>query len=133
MTGTVTLLAPGPLQARRPAALLPISSAREWWLGTVAGACLSALALVWLGQKVESSTPPEPAPAAHAAVAAAHQAAIMSNGVVELVRELPDASGGARRFELTIRLHDRTTRVSNEVGDARWRAGDKVMLLDSPA
>ena len=133
MMATFAILAASPQGPRPPAALLPISSAREWWLGTLAGACLSALALVWLGQKVESSRPPEAMPAAHAGVAGVRQPAITSKGVVEGVRELPDASGGGRRFELTIRMHDRTTRVSNEAGDARWRAGDKVMLLDSPA
>jgi hypothetical protein len=57
---------------------------------------------------------------------------LVTNGVVATIRELAFEDGGARRYELTIRMRDGTLRVSNETGNASWRAGDAIRLIGSP-
>ena len=41
---------------------------------------------------------------------------------------LPETSG--RRYEITIRLTDRTSRVINYASPASWRPGERVIVID---
>jgi hypothetical protein len=50
-------------------------------------------------------------------------------GVVQAIRRV-DATGDApESYEFTVRLRDGSTRVSTDASQARWRAGDNVMLI----
>jgi hypothetical protein len=55
-------------------------------------------------------------------------------GVVELVREIDirgdHAVESTRRYELTIRFQDGSTRVFNEATPRTWRPGARVMVID---
>jgi hypothetical protein len=54
--------------------------------------------------------------------------------MVETIRELaPAGSAAGPRFELTIRMRDRSTRISHEAGAGRWRVGDPVQMIGIPA
>lgn len=103
-------------------------------MGTVVAAGLAALAIVVLGPRGNASRSPDEAQVAPIASAVVVPDPVSSTGVVEVVRELAqDRESGTRRFELSIRMRDGTLRVSDEVGEARWRAGDRVLLIGSPA
>jgi hypothetical protein len=50
-------------------------------------------------------------------------------GVVETIRELPEANGAPAGFEFTVRLHDGSLRTTTSPGLASWRVGDHIILI----
>ncbi|MEO8655357.1 MAG: hypothetical protein ABI409_14625, partial [Ramlibacter sp.] len=50
-------------------------------------------------------------------------------GVVQSVRRLESAGGAPAAYELTVRLRDGSMRTSNVANTARWRVGDRIMLI----
>lgn len=139
MAGTLTIFATASqgildLAGRVPAVRVRTSAmpARTWlWAGAVG--CLSALALVWLAESEH------PAPMSVEAISVDEAAApatlrqdTASIAIVQAVRERPaDSATGTPHFETTMRMRDGTLRVSDETGGARWKVGDKVILIGS--
>lgn len=133
MARTLTMPAPYAAFPALPG-LWPSMSAAEWLRGV--GAVSGLLALLWAGQLAYQSTPADDIVplAAASTVTLDPKPALVSSGVVHTIRELAAAAGSdARRFEMTIRMRDGSLRVSNETGDAGWRAGDRVSLIGGPA
>ena len=52
-----------------------------------------------------------------------------SCGVVESVRRLEPAGDMPASYECTVRLRDGSIRTSSIANTARWRAGDRIMLI----
>lgn len=93
----------------------------------------SMLALSWLAPAAKLFTPRAGTVPLAQTAAVAVALPLVSFGVVRAIRELSSEGGGARRFEMTIRMQDGTLRTSNETGGANWRAGDKVQLIGAKA
>jgi hypothetical protein len=97
----------------------------------LAAAVASGAAVLSPSWSAGSAGSAQPAGAADAPEAPrATMQSMLSNGVVESIRELPDIDESrTRRFQMTIRMRDGTLRVSDETGQARWQAGDGVRLF----
>ena len=52
-----------------------------------------------------------------------------SCGVVESVRRLEPVGDLPASYEMNVRLRDGSIRTSNIANTARWRAGDRIMLI----
>jgi hypothetical protein len=50
-------------------------------------------------------------------------------GVIEAIRRLEPVGDLPAAFELTVRLHDGSTRISSSTSEGRWRSGDHIMLI----
>jgi hypothetical protein len=50
-------------------------------------------------------------------------------GIVQAVRPLEQAGNRTASYELTVRLRDGSMRTSNVANTARWRVGDRIMLI----
>jgi hypothetical protein len=50
-------------------------------------------------------------------------------GVVEDIKSVEGLPDGPAEFELTVRLRDRSAQHTRSVGRAKWRVGDRVMLM----
>jgi hypothetical protein len=132
MASTLTLFAGAPQGTSTLAGWLPAMNRRNWVFGGVLAASAAALALS-LGLGGDDATlAPVAVPLAQVAADLAQRPLFVANGVVETIKEMRGAGGGARQFEMTIRMRDGTMRVSHETGNASWRAGDAIRLIGSP-
>jgi hypothetical protein len=50
-------------------------------------------------------------------------------GILESIEALPLVADRPGEFEFTVRLRDRSARVTHTVGRAQWQVGDRIMLL----
>jgi len=73
--------------------------------------------------------------AAPAAERAADTAAVHARarctlcGVVESINALEPVADRPQEFEFTVRLRDRSARISRTVGRAKWHVGDRIVLM----
>jgi hypothetical protein len=54
-------------------------------------------------------------------------------GILESIEALPLVADRPGEFEFTVRLRDRSARVTRTVGRAQWHVGDRIMLLGGGA
>jgi len=104
---------------------------------TVAAA--STPLLSWMGEPADPAAAlPAQALADSAAVPLAAPAAEVGGrgrspcdgcGVVESVRRLEPVGEQPAAYEFTVRLRDGSIRTSSSANTARWRAGDRIMLI----
>ena len=50
-------------------------------------------------------------------------------GVVQAIQHIDALGDTPESYEFTVRLHDGSTRVSTEASQAKWRAGDNIILI----
>jgi hypothetical protein len=50
-------------------------------------------------------------------------------GVIESIKALEPVADRPQEFEFTVRLRDRSARVSHTVGRAKWHVGDRIVLM----
>ena len=50
-------------------------------------------------------------------------------GVVQAIRRIDAAGDTPESYEFTVRLRDGSLRVSSEPSQAKWRAGDNIILI----
>jgi hypothetical protein len=72
----------------------------------------------------------EDAPAAALVATAAHTGVRAAWGVVETITPLQPVADRPDEFEFTVRLRDRSARITRTVGRAKWHVGDRIMLMD---
>ena len=75
----------------------------------------------------EDAAVPPAAPAAE--VRSRSRSSCASCGVVQSVMRLEQAGDRPASYELTVRLRDGSIRTSSISNTARWRAGDRIMLI----
>jgi hypothetical protein len=134
MASTITMPAAFPQRNAVFAGALLAMSTRVW-LWAALFAAFSAMALTWLAYSANA-----PAAIADTPRVATNQVADTQRrrcetcGVVEVVRELtPTSATAGHRVEVTIRMRDRSTRISNEAGSGRWFVGDRIQMIGTPA
>ena len=54
-------------------------------------------------------------------------------GVVESITALTPVADRPDEFDFTVRLRDRSARLTRRVGRARWRVGDRIMQMGGSA
>ena len=106
----------------------------------------SAVALANVPVALRLDSPPEPArqlpaldplPESLALAPAASKAVIRARvrtrceacGVVEAIRRIDAVGNLPPAYEFTVRLRDGSTRLSTDASQAKWRAGDQIMLI----
>lgn len=62
--------------------------------------------------------------------AAAHTGVRAAWGVVETITPLQAVADRPDEFDFTVRLRDRSARVTRTIGRAKWHVGDRIMLMD---
>ena len=75
----------------------------------------------------DAAAPPANRSAGAAAVHAHARCAVC--GVVESIDALEPVADRPQEFEFTVRLRDRSARVSRTVGRAKWHVGDRIVLM----
>jgi len=97
---------------------VPISA----WLG---GATEHAQRLVPVQEPaLETATP-----VGERAVRARGRTRCAGCGVIQAIRRIDAAGAMPASYEFTVRLRDGSIRVSSDASQARWRAGDNIMLI----
>src|SRR6185369_1970864 len=72
----------------------------------------------------------EPVPEAAAPmVKARSRARCASCGVVQAIRRVDAAGDAPASYEFTVRLRDGSIRLISDASQAKWRAGDNIMLI----
>ena len=106
----------------------------------------STVALANVPVALRLDSPPEPArqlpaldplPESLALAPAASKAVIRARvrtrceacGVVEAIRRIDAVGNLPPAYEFTVRLRDGSTRLSTDASQAKWRAGDQIMLI----
>jgi hypothetical protein len=51
-------------------------------------------------------------------------------GVIQAIRRIDAAEGQPPTYEITIRLHDGSTRTNTNATPGTWRAGDRILLIN---
>ena len=104
---------------------------------TVAAA--STPLMSWMDGPGEPAAPlAQPAPPADATLEAAPEVRARSRwscatcGIVESVRRLEQGADLPASYEFIVRLRDGSQRTSSIANTARWRAGDRIMLIGGP-
>lgn len=125
----------GAIRSRLPMALTGFVA--SIFLATVAAA--STPLIGWIGEPANpaASLPVQAAPEGAAEPLAAPAAVLRSRrrwscggcGVVESVRLLERTGDEPAAYEFTVRLRDGSTRTSTIANTARWRAGDRILLI----
>jgi hypothetical protein len=84
-------------------------------------------------QQAQQLPTPEPAVEADAAGEAAVKPRVRTRcnacGVVEAIRRVEAMGNLPAAYEFTVRLRDGSTRLTSDASQARWRAGDAIMLI----
>ena len=73
--------------------------------------------------------PDTAAPVRQRAVNAGERARCAACGVVQAIRRIDAAGDTAETYEFTVRLRDGSIRVSSDASQAKWRAGDSIILI----
>jgi hypothetical protein len=68
-------------------------------------------------------------PAGESAVQARARTRCEACGVVEAIRRMEPVGNLPAAYEFTVRLRDGSTRLSSNASQAKWRAGDAIMLI----
>jgi hypothetical protein len=102
-----------------------------------------AAAAVLTGTIAFANAPATPLPVKVAAQETAAAAPVTSNagkahkharcrecGVILAVRRIDAADGQPPTYEITIRLHDGSTRTNTNATPGSWRTGDRIMLIN---
>jgi hypothetical protein len=111
-------------------------------LSSFAGVILAAAVLT--GTIAFANAPATPLPLKEAAdeTAAAERPATLTAGkthkharcrecgVIQAIRRIDAAGGQPPTYEITIRLHDGSTRTNTNATPGSWRAGDRILLIN---
>jgi hypothetical protein len=93
---------------------------------------------IWLDSAPEHAKRPEPArepvpetaaPAGEREVTSGMRTRCAACGVVKSIRRIDAAGDTPESYEFTVRLRDGSIRVSSDASQAKWRAGDNIILI----
>lgn len=103
--------------------------------GLAAAVVFSTLAMAnvpstsWWQEAVPEEARAVSAPVREGGKAAGVRAACEACGVVETIRRFEPVGGLPAGWELTVRMRDGSSRVSNIASSAKWHTGDRIMLI----
>jgi hypothetical protein len=117
----------GALRSLHPAALPFLAGVVVF--GTVAMANVPVAR--WLGNSPEQAQrlPMQEPAADDGAVKARVRTRCEACGVVQAIRRIDPVGELPAVYEFTVRLRDGSTRLSSNASQAKWRAGDAIMLI----